>query len=180
MTGWLIRVGLGFAVPYIIPSLLALIFSGGFAANWWFQWLQLSDIVLLAGFGALVYLYATTTAEWLKLIYVAGLIGIGYIGGRFHEHDLQQPRIEAARLEVHKEYKGKRDAEIARLEAVNKELRNKAVVVGVKHMSDRAKLRKERDDAIKAAKTLPGANDTFYTPDDIDVLNRLRHKRKRG
>lgn len=177
--GWLVKIGLGFAIPYIIPTLLTLLVGGGLGANWWYEWLQVSDVLLLCGFGVLIYLYATSTYEWAKLGYVAGMIAIGYIAGRFHEQDLQQPRIEAARLEVHKQYKDKTDAEIARLEKVNSDLRNKAVAVGVSHMAARAKLRKERDDAIKAAKDLPDTGDVFYTPDDIDLLNRLRHDRKR-
>lgn len=177
--GWLVKIGLGFAAPYIIPTLLTLLVGGGLGANWYFEWLQISDVVLLLGFGVLIYLYATATYEWTKLGYVAGMIACGYFGGRFHENDLQQPRIEAARLEVHKHYKDKTEQEVARLTKINEELRTKAAVVGLKHMSDRARLRKERDDAVEKAKTLPGADNTFYTPDDIDLLNKLRHNRKR-
>lgn len=177
--GWLVKIGLGFAVPYIIPAVITMLVGGGLGANWYFEWLQVSDVVLLCGFGFFLYLYATSAYEWTKLGCVAAMVACGYIGGRFHENELQQPRIEAARLEVHAEYKGKRDEEVARLEKVNTDLRNKAAAVGVTHMAVRAKLRKERDDAIEAAKKLPGADDVFYTPDDIDVLNSLRHDRKR-
>jgi hypothetical protein len=176
---WLIKMGLGVVAPYIIPALLTLIFGGGFAANWWFEWIQITDMVLLAVMGFLIYMYAMSTAEWPKLLYVAGMIGCGYFGGRFHEHDLQQPRIEAARLAVHTKYEDKYKIEVARLERINKDLRDKAAATQIVHMTTRARLRKERNDAIEAAKKLPGAGDTFYTVDDIDVLNRLRHDRKR-
>lgn len=179
MFTWITRIGLGFLAPYMIPALITALVGGGLGANWWFQWLQISDVILLCALGALIYLYAVSKYEWAKLLYVAGMVIVGYFAGRFHESDLQQPRIEAARLEVHKQYKDKRDAEIARLEKVNLELRNKATALGVKRLTDNARLRKERDNAIEAAKKLPDADSTFYTPDDIILLNKLRHDPKR-
>jgi hypothetical protein len=176
---WLIRWGLSTAIPFLIPGLIGLIFGGGFIANWWFQWLQISDVVLLIFAACLIYLYAIATSEWAKLLYVLGLVGCAYVGGRFHEHDLLKPRIKAAELAVHKMYKDKHASEVARLEQVNKELTEKHVTEKIEHMSDRAKLRKERDDAIAKANKAPDADTIVFTPDDVDLLNKLRHSRKR-
>jgi hypothetical protein len=173
----LIKLVLGWVGPFLLPTLLGLLTSGGLLTTWWFDWIPLHSIILLGALGCLIYLYATAS-ELPRLAYVAGMIGVAYLAGGFHEHDKQGPRIDAAKTEVHKIYKGAVDTEVAWLNKIKKELETKLVTDTAQHFKERADLRAARDKAIEEAKRVSNPDDTIFTVDDVDLLNRLRHDRR--
>jgi len=174
----LLRFGLGAAIPWLLPGLVAALLGSGGLAAWAFDLTDWKTAILLVISLGLVAQLSMTQSPWARTAIAIVVAGTCYIKGHIDGTIELEQKVQAAVTAVKTQVAAASKAEQERQEAVNKEALERAETEKGELTDERDRLKAELKTIKEEAANDTDANRDALSPAAVERLNRLRHERR--
>jgi len=178
ITALLTRWGLQSLIPYALPGILGVLFTGGIGTVWWLGWVDLPSLLLITCILALVAGIFTLQSRALQFLALGTIIVSCYLLGRYEEGKDVRARINAAVISavnsVHSDYKKVLAEDEARRKAEAEQARQRAELERQAWQRAFEDLNKQIEDLYEAAAKDKNADRPAFGAESVERLNKLR------
>lgn len=178
ITALLARWGLKALVPYILPTVIGLLISGGIGTAWWLGYGDFPSLLLGAAILVLVASFFSIETKLLQAVALAFiLIGSLLLGRHIENKETEakvQQAIEATSQRIHKSYRDAAAKEQERQRKEAEEARKRAEAERANWERTIENLYKQIDQLQNAADRDMHAERPSLSLESVDRLNQLR------